>query len=180
MRASFEFALKNFKINSAVEVGVYEGENAESMLRQAVGFLHLVDPYKAHVNNGIDTDRPTYPVTQEDMDRARALALRRLSPYAGRFRLLEKASVEASQDFENDSIDFIYVDSIHSYEQVKKDIETWFPKVRPGGILGGHDYAMGSHPWEVGYVGLMRAVDEFAREKGLRLYAVGADWWVVK
>ncbi len=180
MRASFDFALKRFEIKSAVEVGVYEGENAKDMLRQAVGFLHLVDPYKAHVNNSIATDTATYRVTQEDMDRAREFALRRLSPYAGRFRLLEKTSEEASKDFENDSIDFIYIDSIHSYEEMKRDNEIWFPKVRPGGILGGHDYAMGNREGDIGYVGLMRAVNEFAQAKRLELHAIGADWWVVK
>jgi len=180
MRASFEFALKSFRITKAVEVGVYEGENAESMLRQGIDFLYLVDPYKAHVNNSIATDTAIYKVTQEDMDRAKTLMFQRVSAYPGKSQLIELFSEEAAQQFENDSVDFVYIDSIHSYDQVKKDIAAWFPKVRPGGVLGGHDYAMGSHKGDIGYLGLMKAVNEFAQEKGLQLHAIGADWWVVK
>jgi hypothetical protein len=180
MRASFEYALKHFPIHSAVEVGVYEGENAESMLRQGIEFLHLVDPYKAHMNHGIDTDKPTYPVTQEEMRLAKALTIKRLEQWREKYNLIERTSEEAAMMFIDNTIDYVYIDSIHSYDQVKKDIELWFPKVRIGGVLGGHDYAMGSHKGDVGYLGLQHAVNEFAARVGLELHATGADWWVVK
>jgi hypothetical protein len=180
MRASFDFALKSFKIETAVEVGVFDGENAESMMRQGIGFLHLVDPYKAHLNHGIDTDRPTYKVTQEQMDRAKQLMIKRLEPWRENYRLHECTSEEAAKEFDDNKIDYVYIDSIHSYEEEKKDISFWFPKVRPGGILGGHDYAMGSHKGDVGYLGLMRAVNEFAKAQALELHTAGGDWWVMK
>ncbi len=37
-------------------------------------------------------------------------------------------------------IDLIFIDGNHSYEYVKKDIQQWSQKCRPGGILSGHDY----------------------------------------
>lgn len=49
--------------------------------------------------------------------------------------------------------DFIFIDAGHSYQAVKSDIAHWFPKVRPGGWFGGHDY----HPK---FPGVIRAVDE--------------------
>ena len=60
-------------------------------------------------------------------------------------------SVKAAADFEDCSLDIVYIDAYHNYEDVKKDIEAWLPKVKLGGILAGHDYG-----WE----GVNRAVNE--------------------
>ena len=48
----------------------------------------------------------------------------------------------SSDDFVDLDIkfDFIFIDADHRYSQVKRDIENYYPKVSPGGILAGHDY----------------------------------------
>lgn len=180
MRPSFDFALKNIKVDKAVEVGVEEGINAERMMSSNIGMLYLVDPYKAHINHSIATDTPIYQVTQDFMDNAKRLAHDRMLPFSGRYVFMELTSEDASKLFENNSIDYVYIDSIHSYDEVKKDISLWFPKVRVGGILSGHDYALGSHKGDIGYQGLMKAVNEFVKEKGIKLYNPYEDWWVIK
>ena len=40
---------------------------------------------------------------------------------------------------ENQVFDFVFIDGDHRYESVRRDIQAWLPKVRPGGIMGGHD-----------------------------------------
>lgn len=50
--------------------------------------------------------------------------------------------------FDNDSIDLLHIDGAHDYESVKHDFETWFPKVRPGGVILLHDTR--SFPNDVG------------------------------
>ena len=42
--------------------------------------------------------------------------------------------------FENDSIDFIYIDGSHSEENVRRDVELYLPKLKKNGIIAGHDY----------------------------------------
>jgi predicted O-methyltransferase YrrM len=42
--------------------------------------------------------------------------------------------------YENESLDFIFIDAAHDYESVKKDINAWFPKLKKEGIIAGHDY----------------------------------------
>ena len=42
--------------------------------------------------------------------------------------------------FDDDSIDFIYIDGRHDYESIKLDLELYLPKLKNGGIIGGHDY----------------------------------------
>ena len=179
MRGSFDFARKIFQINFAVEVGVYDGANAEDMMRHGVGFLYLVDPYKAHLNHGMDKDLPTYQVTQEEMRLAKALTISRLNPWSGKFELMEMTSEAAANALPN-CLDYVYIDAIHSYEAVKKDIALWWPKVRSGGVLGGHDYVLPQKDGRIGYAGVVRAVNEFANANGLALGTGGADWWVVK
>lgn len=53
---------------------------------------------------------------------------------------LEMPSVEGAKRFEDASVFMAFIDGDHSYEAVCADIEAWAPKVRPGGILAGHDY----------------------------------------
>lgn len=53
---------------------------------------------------------------------------------------IEKISKEAVKDFEDNSLDFVYIDGCHKYESVKNDILTWLPKVKSGMFLGGDDY----------------------------------------
>jgi len=52
----------------------------------------------------------------------------------------EGVSWEVARRFEERSLDYVMLDADHDYESVKKDIAAWLPKVRPGGILCGHDY----------------------------------------
>ena len=46
---------------------------------------------------------------------------------------------EASARFEAETVDLLHIDGLHTYQAVKHDFETWFSKVRPGGIVLLHD-----------------------------------------
>ena len=50
---------------------------------------------------------------------------------------------EASQKFDNEYFDLVYIDASHWYKDVINDIETWYPKVKRNGFLSGHDYIHG-------------------------------------
>jgi len=66
-------------------------------------------------------------------------------------KLIRKTSMEALKDFEDNSIDFVYIDGHHGFKYVTEDIFEWSKKVRPGGMIAGHDYAYTSKapndPW---------------------------------
>ena len=49
-------------------------------------------------------------------------------------------SVQMASSYEDDSLDFVFIDGDHRYEMVKADIQAWLPKVKSGGIISGHDY----------------------------------------
>lgn len=76
-----------------------------------------------------------------------------MAPLAGHFRVIKGLSVEVAEQFADGSVDFVFIDAEHTYDAVKADIEAWTRKVKPGGIIAGHDY---DDYWQ----GLIQAVNE--------------------
>jgi hypothetical protein len=80
--------------------------------------------------------------------------------------VVRAASIDAAASFEDQSVDWIYLDSNHSYEAVAADLRAWLPKVRSGGVLAGDDY----HETGAWFKdGVKRAVDEIVAEGLARL-----------
>jgi hypothetical protein len=69
---------------------------------------------------------------------------------------IKKTSIDAANDFDDASLDVIYIDADHRYEFVIKDLTTWISKVNKGGFLCGHDY---SDSWPE----VKKAVNDFVR-----------------
>jgi hypothetical protein len=85
-------------------------------------------------------------------------------------------SVDAAEDIP-DNLDFVYIDGNHKYEFVKQDIEAYYPKIKIGGVIGGHDIDNGTCP---NHSGLTKAVLEFVIKHNLELQIGGNDWWAFK
>jgi FkbM family methyltransferase len=87
---------------------------------------------------------------------------------------MKMLSSDANKKIIEDDFDFIYIDGDHSYDYVKEDIEIWYPKVRAGGLICGHDY---NNQWE----GVVQAVDEFVERYSLKLKIYeDCSWSVIK
>lgn len=59
--------------------------------------------------------------------------------YIGFAYLLRMLFQEAINHFEDETIDLLHIDGLHTYDAVKEDFETWYPKVKPGGVILFHD-----------------------------------------
>lgn len=68
--------------------------------------------------------------------------------------VLKMLSTEAAKLFARETFDLVYLDANHSYEAVKADLHEWWPLVKTGGWIAGHDYT-GPH------LGVAKAVNEF-------------------
>lgn len=116
------------------EIGVECGLYSEVLCRLIPGLkLYAVDCWKEH--QGYRTH-----VSQKQLDGFYQEALERVKPYD--CTLIREWSVEASKQFEDGSLDFVYIDAGHDFANVVKDIAAWLPKIRKGGIISGHDYRM--------------------------------------
>lgn len=122
-----------------VEVGVQRGIFSECILRRS----------KLRVLYSVDTWATKIAGEKEYLE-----ARQRLEQFGTRSVMLRTTSLEAAKSFVVNTLDFVYIDADHSYESVRDDMAAWWPKVRGGGILAGHDYD--SHT-----PGVIRAVDEF-------------------
>ncbi len=89
--------------------------------------------------------------------------------YARFSALVRSTFDEASTQFAPDSIDLLHIDGLHTYEAVKHDFETWFPKVKPGGVVLLHDVNVRHANFEV-----WRLWEELAREYGHFCFP---HWW---
>lgn len=171
MRPSTEFVQAKFKNQKLLvaEIGVQCGNNARTLL-SALDFeqLHLIDIWDLYQRTGhygkgsvpINFDY-YYPGIIKEFGNKPNISIHKL------------ASLDACKKFVDEYFDFVYLDACHSYEAVTQDIATWFPKVKVGCILGGHDY------FKV-FPGVIKAVDEFIQNSGHKLYQVHHDWWIVK
>ena len=151
-------------LDAAAEVGVERAGWSEVFRRRWMGkVLHLIDCW-AKQDHGVYPD----PCHAMDHDENLAAARRVMSQFAADSYAIKPAfSVEASRDFPDGHFDLVYIDGNHSYAAVVEDIKAWRPKVKPGGILAGHDYVA---PNEV--YGVKWAVDQFAAAAGLELVLV--------
>jgi hypothetical protein len=153
-------------VGIGVEVGVKLGKFSEFLLVRWPGRkLISVDPWLA-ADPGEYVDHANVP--QDQHERFYRETCTRLGKFGGRSEIWRKTSLEAARRVDDRTLDFVYLDARHDYDSVKEDLEAWFPKVRPGGIVAGHDYADGSFP--SGEFGVKRAVDEFFAGLGLPVF----------
>lgn len=115
-----------------VEVGVERGIFSKMICsRNPETKLYGVDPWQAYREY---RDH----VSQNKLDNFREQALTRLMPY--NWIEIRKFSVEAAKDFADESLDFVYLDANHDHDHVLEDLKAWYPKLKVGGIMAGHDY----------------------------------------
>ena len=142
------------KFNNAVfvEIGTWKGKSAMYMAEQIKGSKKNIKFYTIDI----------YMYTEEHNRRGVRFAentsffdevAKNLEPLKDYVTMLQGRSQDLYTQFEDNSIDFIFMDGNHDYEDVKEDIRKWFPKVKKGGYIGGHDYCEPS-------CGVKKAVDE--------------------
>ena len=90
---------------------------------------------------------------RRDTKKDKETAIRRLSEYP-KCNVIEQTSMMAACDVPEGSLDFVYIDGDHSFDAVICDLVEWTKRVKPGGIVSGHDYIRR-------YPGLKKAVDTY-------------------
>lgn len=139
----------------AAEVGVSYGDFSKFILDNTKMKLYSIDPWE--VNEELSSPESAFASSKE-----------KLQPFGDRSEMVKGYSPAAAAPFSDAYFCFVYIDGLHDYESVKKDIVAWYPKVREGGVIAGHDFNRTKWP------GVCQAVDEFCKENGLEYELVGA------
>lgn len=143
---SFGLIQKGF----GAEIGVLYGDTSDYLLSEIPNLtLFSIDPYLEYA----EADR-----SQSRMSEFEQKARERLARFGQRSKILKTTSVEAAPFVVDESLDFVFIDALHTYDAVKEDIATWYPKVRTGGLVAGHDWR-----WD----GVAQAVREFTEQNNL-------------
>jgi hypothetical protein len=151
------------------EVGVYEGMNAVRMFRNLnVSRMYLVDLWgKTNYKEGDCAN------SEKDWSKFYDVAKKNLNPFNDKTIFIRDYSSKAVDSI-NEMLDAVYIDANHDYSAVMNDLRTYYPIVKKGGIIGGHD-------WCPRYPGVSRAVNKFFdNPKMVCNNNERTEWWLVK
>lgn len=147
-----------------VEIGSWKGKSAAFMAVEIINSkknisFDCVDIWKID-NRYIKDDNPESNILYE-------IFINNTKSLSNVINPIRMDSIKASKTYEDNSIDFVYIDANHKYDYVKNDIEAWFPKVKKGGVIAGHDY-------DKNWPGVIKAVDEFFIDKSV---LITTNYW---
>ena len=167
MRPAIQFIKDKFKDTPliGVEVGVKNGSHAQNILDNLiVKHLYLIDSWVPYIEEGkIIYDPPVYydHVVKKFGD----------NPH---IEIIRTSSCKAAKGIPDKHLDFVYIDGCHQYEYVYSDIAAWFPKLKVGGVLSGHDYG-------IKWGSVNEAVNDYFSSLPHEIHSSPeSDWWVVK
>jgi hypothetical protein len=191
-------------LNKGVEIGSHEGFFAKSILEKWSGKLYLIDIW-----NEISEKEYNYHQNKNNYHNIINKCVDNINNHQDRCFLIRATSLNAFDLFNDESLDFVYIDANHQYDFIKQDISLWYPKVRKGGVVAGHDYLKidwytdpnfhenkkDKHIWAsaiennnefphyAGLFGVNPAVDEFCSEINTKFYTTEewfGSWYFIK
>ena len=148
------------------EIGTEKGRFAECLAKEGLKLycIDLWEPYDDYHERAFDAKamKSNYEQTVE-----------RLAPYD--CTIMKMASMDAVKEFEDESLDFVYIDGNHGFKFVTEDIYEWTKKVKKGGVISGHDYWTGSsRPF---HMDVQLVLDGYTKAAQLKKwYVLGKRW----
>ena len=128
----FLFDVSN-NYESVLEVGSYLGKSSLVLLQGKAKKVVCVDNWKPYHHLENDTEELAEGRYQEFLENVKDYRGN------GRLKIVRADSTEAAKQFEDDSIDVVFIDADHTEEGVRADIQAWLPKAKK--MICGHDYA---------------------------------------
>lgn len=158
MQIKYRSELKNLlnyygMIGDSAEVGAASGLFSAEILSWGVPKLFMIDIWETKPFFGC----ASYEQGWHDNNYEAAKKI--VEPYGEKAIFLKGMSSEVVSNIPDESLSFIYIDATHTYEAVLEDLKTYYPKLKKGGIMAGHDYLCKDY-------GVEQAVIEFCGERG--------------
>lgn len=144
------------------ELGVNKGEFSKEILYSTnPQKLHLIDIWNSErYHQGLKLDvEETFKKELE----------------ANKIEINLGLSTEVVKAFPDNYFDWIYIDTEHSYHVTRDELDSYAPKIKPGGIIAGHDYVIGN--WlNITRYGVIEAVCEFCNKNDWELLYLTVDF----
>lgn len=166
-------------MSKGVEIGVLHGDFSQMILDIIKPQkLILIDPYTNDTTQvyGRELDHISVMYSTEK-DYKKVVKRFANEIKTGRVVIEKKTSYDAVSDYIDKAFDFFYVDGCHLYDCVDRDLNDWYPKVKSGGLIMGHDY------FDFDNFGVKQAVDELMKVYGLEMFVldeVSHDFAIIK
>jgi hypothetical protein len=165
--------IERFNYKNYTEIGLCEGSFIKYVLENTKTCKCIgVDPYLAHGANVCGWDYSLeflekIIVSQEDQDKRQKKCIEDLNKFGDRFEFHRLKSFDYGRSLKDESLDVVFIDGDHSEAGVTQDLETYFPKIKKGGMLIGHDYG-GFFGDKQPVVQVKPAVDKFCNKYNIK------------
>lgn len=154
------------------EIGVAQGLFSVKLLKITVPqTLYLIDCWQQQEKLSYDDDNN---VSEVEQNNRYEFVKKKFEDYSF-VKVVRAYSVAAASNFPDEYFDWIYLDGNHTYQAVSEDLNTWFPKIKKGGFICGHDYMIRNVPGA--RYGVVPAVNEFVKNNNLTInYLTNEPW----
>jgi predicted O-methyltransferase YrrM len=175
-RIDILYKLKELNPKTVCEVGVQRGEYSRQILSviPSIEKIYLVDLWK-HQENYFDHANVDDVIQQQCLE----ATISNTNEWKEKVVPLKGYSTEMVKSIPDQSLDWVYIDARHDYKGCLEDLEAYWPKVKSGGIMSGHDYMSADEvhgqDWSINYDGTRNigavkgAVDYFAATNNLQI-----------
>jgi predicted O-methyltransferase YrrM len=160
----YDFAVQRAKEPARfIEIGIWKGCSTAYLCQRIkdsgkVIDLHAIDHFGGTPEQVVDCD-------------LEAVARENLKGY--RVDIINRHSIPASRMFNDGTVDFYFDDGCHDYLSVRNNLNAYYPKMKPDGVMAGHDYTNTRFP------GVKQAVDEFAKTHRYKV-TVSRQSWIIE
>jgi len=158
----------DISVETFAEIGVFEGSASRGFRCEfPLSLMYLIDPWLAdpeYLENGVAPKG----FDQKSAD-LRHKMVEELFEGDPTVMVMRSKSVGASKLFPDNTLDVVFIDGDHSYEGVMADIKAWLPKIKPGGLMTGHDFHL--------ITGVRRAVEDSLGDKWIFSGVNKGDVW---
>jgi len=113
-------------MESIVEIGSWRGKSTHALLSGCKGTVWAVDHFRGNKEHTKADKKDIYKTFLKNVGHFKNL------------RVLKMDSSEAVKKFKDNSVDMVFIDGSHAYDDVKEDIRAWYPKAKK--IICGHDF----------------------------------------
>jgi predicted O-methyltransferase YrrM len=131
--------VKKFNNAKFVEVGSWKGRSSVFMGVEIINSQKNIEFYCVDTWEGSKEHEGMEVLKENKLYKE---FIKNINPISHIIKPIRMTSNEASSLFLDQTLDFVFIDADHEYKAVKNDIEVWYPKVKSGGIIAGHDYQL--------------------------------------